>query len=147
MSLPPLNSEGVLPRSMHDCTLNEMRDMFAHPGSSLQRRRLFEDLERYVNELRKTGIPKALIVNGSFATSKEEPNDIDLIVVLPSDFNFEQQIGPFEYNLISRRRVRRNYGFDVFALAAETQEYQEMVEFFHRTRQPGLNKGLLRVAL
>ena len=40
------------------------------------------------------------------------------------------EVWPFEYNLIARRRTRRHYGFDVFAVRARSPEEQAMIAFF-----------------
>lgn len=147
MPVPPLNRQGVLPERIHDCTLDEIRDVFVQRGSTSQRRRLFEDLEKYIRELRSASIAETVIVNGSFVTSKRDPNDIDLIVVQPADFDLAQRLRPFEYNLISHKRVKRNYGLDILVVLADSDEYHNIVEVFHGTRDPTLRKGLARVIL
>ena len=86
--------------------------------------------------------------DGSFASAKADPGDIDLIVVYPADFNFTAQINPAEYNMIDRRRVRRVYGFDVAPVALRSPDLQFWTEFFGRDNRGDVpRKGLLRVIL
>lgn len=109
---------------------------------------LFEKLESFVREARQAGVVKAIIVDGSFITSKPDPNDIDLIVVVNRKVDFSEELRPADYNVLSRKRVRRGYGFDAFYMEEDSPEYKEMVSFFQRVKyDPQLFKGLLRVIL
>ena len=42
----------------------------------------------------------------------DEPDDIDLILILPAEIGLAADISPFQYNLVSARRVREEYKFD-----------------------------------
>lgn len=109
---------------------------------------LFEKLESFIKEAGRTGMVKAIIVDGSFVSSKPDPNDIDLIVVLEKGHDFEMELRPMDYNVLSRRRVRRRYGFDVFVEVEDSERYKERVEFFQQVKDSAdLTKGLLRIAL
>lgn len=51
-----------------------------------------------------------------------------------------------DYNLISRKRVARNYHFDVLAAPLGTRALFDYVELFRKVKGvPGPEKGLLRV--
>ena len=133
---------------MHDCSLDEVRQTFGTFKSSDRRPNLFRKLEPFVSELRRRGTAKALVVNGSFATAKSDPNDIDLVLVLPQGHDFTGDVTPDEYNLLSKRWVRRTFGFDMFVAEDESQEYERYTRFFQDVRnQPGESKGVLRVEL
>jgi hypothetical protein len=144
--------QALLPADIHDCTLGELEERFArdrwvenklHPC----RNRLFGRLRDYLTELRRVGLPAALLVNGSFVTDKPEPGDIDLAFVLPSDHNFVRDLSPREYSMLSKRRVRQEgYPFDLFVVAEGSTQHAEVVQFFHKVKdRPGLTKGFLRV--
>jgi len=45
------------------------------------------------------------LLNGSFVTAENEPNDIDLVVVVSSDHDFSAEFQPSEYNVLSKRQV------------------------------------------
>ncbi len=66
-----------------------------------------------------------LLIDGSFVTDKPDPNDIDLILDLPQTYDFRSELRPFEYNLVSRRRVANRYGFDLLVAREDSTELQE----------------------
>lgn len=89
-----------------------------------------------------------MIVNGSFVSGKAEPNDIDLIVELDASHDFTADLNPAEYNVVSKIRVFRRYGFDLLVARSGSPEYCRWVEFFQQVRlEPGVRKGILRVTL
>ena len=87
-----------------------------------------------------------MLVDGSFVTAKEAPNDVDAVVLLPTDF--QDQIAAnsdaaveFEEMLLTRRPE------EIFAAEDET-DWNDWIEFFSRTREAdGRRKGLVEVEL
>lgn len=148
MPIPDLDSAGFLPQGIFDCTLPEIELRFGRFETSDDRPRLFRQLLAYVSELRQWGIVRAVLVDGSFVTAKSKPNDIDLVLVLPDDFKMPVSLIPASYNSLSRNRVRRRWGFDLFLAREGGAELSKFVEFFQQVRhEPGRRKGLLRVSL
>jgi hypothetical protein len=96
-----------------------------------------------------------VILDGSFVMPPvDEPNDIDLILVLPSDWDMFRELKPFEYNVVSRKFTRREYQIDVLPAPAGSQaerEYQLLfegirIEWCRQFGWPaGSTKGLVRV--
>lgn len=151
--IPDLH-DGVLPFGIHACTFEEMRAKFGRFSRTDRRIRLAESLQKYIDEARKSGIAKAVVVDGSYITRKPEPGDIDLILVLRADFNLAKELRPFEYNLQSRRMVRRLYGFDVRAAVDGSETYSFYISEFSKVRLDDpeqsdnqTQKGLLRIEL
>ncbi|MBY0527591.1 MAG: hypothetical protein K2R98_29610 [Gemmataceae bacterium] len=147
-------TDGVLPHGTHDCTLDELDEVFGQFQRSDRRMELTKKLRSYVEQVRRTAIATAVVVDGSFVTAKEEPNDIDVILVLKADFDLQQELRPFEYNVQSKRMVRNLFGFDLRIALDGSELYHEAVAFFSQvrvndpeqtTRQT--RKGLLRIAL
>lgn len=146
MPIPPLNEDGLLPPGIHDCSLRELGERFGTFHSTDRRPRLYEKLQEYLIQVRSTGLVVAIIVNGSFVTSKPDPGDIDLILVLSSNQAPRADLPPMVYNVVSERLVRRRYGFDVLVAREDAREYGRYVEFFQQVRgQPHLRKGVLRI--
>jgi hypothetical protein len=146
--------DGVLPAGIHLCTLDEVEMTFGRFQRSNRRIQLTERLKQYVKAARSSGLVKALVVNGSYVTAKEEPDDIDLIVVLRPGATTAGTLRPFEYNVISRRAVRRDYRFDILVAEDGSEEYARQVAFFSRIALKGSDfqtrqttKGLLRIEL
>lgn len=148
VAIPELSGEGVLPAGLHECTLEELRDAFGRFQESDRRPRLFRDLERYHQEVSAANVGKYLVVNGSFVTEKPDPNDIDVLLVLRDDLDFEHPVPPFEYNARSKRYVRREFGLDLFPVFENHETYARMLGLFQQVKyQPGSEKGVLKVAI
>jgi hypothetical protein len=152
MSIPSLNADGLLPGDIHDCTLDEIEEIFGNDRWVENRMRpcrsvLFRRLRDYIEDIRRLDFVIAVLVNGSFVTGKAEPGDIDLGLVVTAEHDFNRDLRPFEYNLVSKRRVKANcYPFDLFVVAEESPEYLEVVALFRRVKyRPDLAKGFLRV--
>jgi hypothetical protein len=132
---------------MHECTLEEVRDRFGSFNGSDRRCRLFEKLEDYVHEAQKTGLVDELLLAGSFVTDKKVPEDIDLVALLGSSSD-PATLRPFEYNVVSRRQVRRRWRLDIFFAQRGTTEFDRAVALFQQVRgESAARKGLLRLRL
>ena len=166
MPIPPLVEHGLLPDGVHDCTLAEIDDSFGKfqlrpravgfRGKTKPEHRLdlSTRLKAYVDELGKSPIPVAcVLVDGSFCTSKDEPSDVDVALVLKADL--PSDLPPAFMNLLDKTYVRRRFHIDV-AHTLTTEEEVTAVEFFAQVKpgqlpeQPDglpVRKGMLRVAL
>ena len=80
--LPEFSESGYLPPGLHSADLVEVQRCF---GSNETRRALLRHLDNFVELVRSVGAKK-LILEGSFVTAKENPADIDVILVLPDTF-------------------------------------------------------------
>jgi hypothetical protein len=148
MPIPNFNEQGLLPPGIYDCSLEEIGERFGTFESTDLRPRLYEKLQAFLRQVRSTNLAIAVIVDGSFVTSKHVPGDIDLILLLPSNHDFSAELQPMAYNVLSRRRVSRRYGFDALVARENTREYTEYTADFQRVRgQPHLQKGMLRIRL
>jgi len=152
--LIPQLENGVLPEGIHDCTLKECQDVFGNFTRSDRRLRLTHALATYVGDAAASGIAVAVLIDGSYVTAKLEPNDIDLILVLRADFDPAIELRPMEYNVQSKRAVKKRYGFDVLPAILGSETYEEYVRLFSQVRMddPDLTtsqtvKGLLRIEL
>ncbi len=86
----------------------------------------------------------------------DEPNDIDLVLVLPADWDLQADLRPYQCNLISKRMLKKAYGFDVFVVKSGSTGEAKWIDFFgqvepkwatHFGWPDDLRKGILRVAL
>jgi hypothetical protein len=155
VKLPEVDEHGNLPPGIHDATLEEIERVFGSFQRSGRRPVLMQRLKEYVSEAARAGWRATVIIDGSFVMSRvDEPEDIDVILVLPSEWDMAADLRPFEYNLISKKRVKKKYGFDVFAVRHASVEYDKWTEFFSRVNvkwsevfglPTDLRKGLVRV--
>jgi len=150
MSIPELTPSGLLPEELHDCVLEEVGKRFGQFQVSDRRVILYEALQEYVNNLVEAKLAEAIVLDGSFITAKDEPGDIDLVVVLPRDHDEYRELRPFEYNLLSRKRVKK-YSHEFLDISAAPQDsvaFSERVDFFTQVKgETDVRKGLLRVLL
>ena len=150
------DDRGLLPPGIRDATLAEIEASFARFQKTDRRIKLFEKLKACLTELRRTGWQCEVILDGSFVMPPvDEPNDIDLILVLPADWDRARELRPFEYNLLSKRFARREYEIDVSPVLAGSKSDADVRLFFEQVRPEwcrkfgwpeGSAKGLVRVA-
>jgi hypothetical protein len=110
-------------------------------------------LKRYFAAAKNSGIVKAVIVNGSYVTCKDEPDDVDLIAVLDSGFDWTQELRPYKANMIDRAAIRREYKFDGFAYNEDETGLKNQIAVFavvtdkHVGLTSKTHKGMVRVRL
>lgn len=143
-TIPALTDAGLLPEGVHTCSLEEVRERFGRFDRSDRRSQLTKKLAEFVGELKSTGLVAWVGVDGSYVTSKPEPDDVDLVVVLRAEHDFSQELPPTDYNLVSKRKVRARFGFDVLVAPEDSPALREHLDFFQLTRD-GVAKGILKV--
>lgn len=147
MAVPALEPSGLLPVGVHEASFEELRDRFGSFQRTDRRPSLFKRLEAFVAELRASRLVTIMLIDGSFVTSADEPNDVDVILVLPQTHNFGAELLPFQYNVLSRRAVRRRHGIDLLVAVEGSTLLDEYVEFFSQVRgRPDVRKGMLSLS-
>jgi hypothetical protein len=91
--VPQFRDDGYLPEGLY--LASEAEVTFRFGTSSRRRRRLALRLRRWIELARLIG-GRRLLVDGSFVTRRDEPNDIDAVILLPIDFQrqIEDEIEP-----------------------------------------------------
>jgi len=146
--IPPFNEDGRLPEGIYDCTINEAGERFGAFQGNSRRPQLWDRFVDFMREVGACGWVDAVLVDGSFVTTKADPNDIDLVLVVSAHHDFSADFQPSEYNVLSKRRVNRRFGFDLLVARAESEEYRRYLAFFQQVRlEPGREKGILRIWL
>ena len=135
MPIPNLDAHGLLPAGVHDCTLMEIEAAFA---GNAHRRRLYRDFASCFKDELRARFVAPILVDGSFVTSAEAPNDVDVVL---------------DVMQASREKQRQCQKFWYFQLNLPGQE--DMAAFFQGLRAldakvAGLDerhrKGILRIA-
>ena len=101
--------------------------------SSDRRPELWARFVEFVREAKAYGLVDAVLMDGSFVTAEPAPNDIDLILVVPPGHDFSVDFQPSEYNVLSKRRVNRRFGFDLLVARADSEEYRRYVGSFNKS--------------
>jgi hypothetical protein len=81
--IPDCNDDGYLPAGIHPATLDEIADRFGRESELRQAQ--MESVRWLVDLARRAGV-RRIVVNGSFVTNKLEPNDVDCVLLIGSDF-------------------------------------------------------------
>ena len=142
-SIPPFDTEGYLPAGVYLATEAEVTFRFG--SATPRRRRLVLQLRRWVELARRVGAPR-LLIDGSFVTVKENPNDVDAVVLLPADFDRQIENG-LESALELEVMLLTRHPEEIFAAEDET-DWNEWVDFFSHTREANdRRKGLVEIEL
>jgi hypothetical protein len=97
-----------LPPGVHAALLEEVEEHFARFQKSDRRIKLFQKLCDYLAAVKKTECGTSVILDGSFIMAcVDEPDDIDLILILPRNWDAAADLKPYQYNLVSKRRVKK----------------------------------------
>jgi hypothetical protein len=81
--IPQFTDDGYLPPGIHSATLEEVAVRF---GQESELRRVQMESVRWLVELARRAGAQRIVVNGSFVTGKLEPNDVDCVLLIGSDF-------------------------------------------------------------
>ena len=109
--LPAFNQDGNLPEGLHPADGDEVFARFA--TTSVRRQWLGEQLRYLLTTAQATGSLHRVILWGSFVTSKESPNDIDVLLIMEEAFDSEQVLGDTKL-LFDYTQAKIRFTADVF---------------------------------
>lgn len=134
--LPEFDIDGDLPPGIHQATLDELEQLLGRFLVSDRRINVFAIFKQLMVMARSSGIVDRIVVGGSFVTAKPEPNDIDVVIILSMDVDFET-ITASQYTVTDRRAVRRvlkSEALDIITVRDGTTRMDLVLEFFQSTR-------------
>jgi len=141
--IPDFREDGYLPEGLHVATEAEVTFRFG--TSTPRRQRLALRLRRWI-ELSRAIAAHRLFVDGSFVTSKPEPNDVDAVVWIPNDFVQRVSRGDLETLELETMLLTR-HPEEIFA-AEDRRDWNDWLDFFSRTRETdGRRKGVVEIEL
>ena len=130
-----------MPLGLHDTSLEEVRTVL---GFTPRRNELIDGLEEYVRIWDRHEFLDYLVIDGSFATSKPDPGDIDLLLVAnlsaDSSGTFGDLLKSYCYD---RHFTQMEFGCEAFVVFG-SDELQDWLDFFGHDRQ-GNVRGLLQM--
>ena len=141
--IPTFDEHGLLPLGLHEATIPEIRSAL---GFTERRERLIDGLERFVRIWSESGFLEYSVIDGSFATAKPEPGDIDMLLVpkvealssLPADFRY--LVASHSYD---RDFTKREFGCEAFIMVGQ-DDINDWMDFFGADRR-GRRRGLIRL--
>ena len=147
------DENNLLPEGVHDATLEEVVSAF---GGTNRRDRLCDGLRQNLDAVKLTGWACEVLIDGSFVMpSVREPNDIDVLLIMPADWDMgRRDFRPFEYNVLSKSHTRRAHRVEVYAVIPGSEEHLYFASLFAKIRiewcrqfewPADSRKGLVRV--
>ena len=102
-------------------------------------------LERIYGMARESGHLKRFVVFGSFVTTKPEPNDVDIFMIMDDDFDVTK-VNSLDTVLFDHPSAQSHLGASVFWLrgCAALGGEQAAIEDWMLTRE-GRNRGILEI--
>jgi len=140
---PDFNSEGDLPVGVYQVTLSALIEHFG--SGTPQRRIVGRRLARIFELAKSTGHLSRFIVFGSFVTSKPEPNDVDIFILMQDTFDVSQVTGAA--SVVFRQSTAQNWlGTSIFWLRrfATIGGEQAAIEDWQFKRD-GTRRGIVEV--
>jgi len=130
MVIPEFQSNGELPAGEHNASLDEVEDRFGQ--QNVQRKMLMDGLRTASDNFTQAGV-RTIWVNGSFVTSKEEPNDID------GCWEYTDAVDTYilddAFISSTRKDAKEKYGLDFFISAIiEGATGLPFPQFFQKNR-------------
>jgi uncharacterized protein DUF6932 len=146
--LPEFDIDGDLPPGIHQATLDELELRLGRFVVSDRRLNLFGLFKQLMAMARSSGIVDRLVVGGSFVTAKPEPNDIDIVVILSMDVEFEA-LTASQYTVTDRgalRRVLKTDALDIITVRNGTTRMDLVLEFL-QSKRDNKQVGVVQVKL
>jgi hypothetical protein len=142
---PALTPDGTLPPGIHDAA--DWAEVAARFGGTPEREALLAKLRLGLDNLRDAGCPWVLL-DGSFVTSKPDPNDVDGCWQLVPSIDYARLDPCFlPRNPIEKQMQKVRYGMDFYrASSIEAGTGKSFIAFFQTTRE-GTARGIIRLDL
>lgn len=138
--IPEFDAYGYLPMGIHHSSMKDFFERFCCEND--QRRHLFKQFEAFLTLFQgMTGKMLRIIIDGSYVTAKPDPGDIDLILVLSRDFDFESPLS------LRLQHTKAEFNIHMIPITEDMIDHIEFwFDFFghDRERRP---KGLIEVFL
>lgn len=141
--IPDFTAHGLLPRGVYPATLEEVLERF---GGNERREQLLTGLVEALRLLRAAGC-RCVYINGSFVTSKERPNDVD--VCWDIDGVDADALDPVFFDFDNGRAAQKaRFGAEFFpAQVPEGLTGRTFLDFFQVDKQTGEPKGIIELRL
>jgi len=143
VALPALTDDGELSLGVHVASVREVLDRFG--TGSAQRRTIGLRLDRVYRVARETGQLVRFVVFGSFVTSKADPNDVDVFLVMADTFDAARLSGDARL-LFNHAAAQAHFGASVFWVRRRAAWPDEpgAVEFW-QVKRGGGRRGIVEI--
>jgi hypothetical protein len=144
MSLPEFNEYGDLPEGSHPASLAEVIARFG--SGTAQRMAVTGRLHRIYQLATATRCLDRLVVFGSYVSDENEPNDIDVILVMRNEFRSED-CPPESLVLFDHTRADAELGASIFWVRPDMLLGEPLEHFlaFWQTKRDGGRRGVVEI--
>ncbi len=130
--IPPFDDNGYLPPGIHQATLDEIEARF---GRDPEVRRAEMESLRWLVHLATEAKVERVVINGSFVTDVEEPNDVDCVLLIgPGTLRDSEAYAELEDGLPFLE-----------ILLTEQADFEDMIENVFATDRSETAKGTIEV--
>ena len=126
MPLPAFDNRGDLPVGVHQAMLAEVIERFGH--GTPQREFVTARLVHIYELARATGKLLRFIIFGSYVTTKPEPNDVDIVLVMTDNFEVAE-CNERTQSLFDHLGAQQVFGASVFSIRPSTALLVSVDEF------------------
>lgn len=144
MPLPGFNAFGDLPEGNHPASLAEVIARFG--SGSVQRAAVTGRLQRIYQLAVGTNQLDRLVVFGSYVSDVNDPNDVDVILVMRNDFRSEAC--PIESSILfDHTRANDELKASIFWVRPDMLFGEPLKEFlaFWQTKRDGRRRGVVEI--
>ena len=144
MPLPQFESTGDLPEGLHRAALDEVVARFG--TGSKRRQEVAARLLRVYQAARATRRLDRFVIFGSFVTSKPDPNDVDIILIMRDDFDLSS-CDEEERRLFNHIEAEREFGASVFWIRPSLLILETLDEFIShwQIKRDHTRRGIVEV--
>ena len=126
MPLPDFDSGGDLPEGVHQATIDEISARFGQ--GTPQRQTVTTRLLRIYHLAAATGKLDRVIIFGSYITTKPDPNDVDVVLVMHDDFEIHT-CDEATRSLFDHTQAADEFGASIFWLRPSMLFLETLEEF------------------
>ena len=141
--LPAFEEDGNLPEGLYPIGWEEIEERFA---DTPRRKMLLERLKTLHALATSTAFLERFVIFGSFVTTKPEPGDIDVILVMRAGFQSSQASSESQ-PLFDHAQADREFGASIFWIRTDLLILETVEEFldYWQTRRDGKRRGIIEV--
>jgi hypothetical protein len=146
MGLPEFNAQGDLPQGLHKATLAEILERFGQGSEARQAATAI--LQRIYHLVTATQKLERFVLFGSYITTKAEPKDVDIVLVMKDDFSMDACDEQTRL-LFDHQRAEDEIGASVFWLTPGALLRGSLADFLLRwgTKRDLTLRGIVEVVL
>lgn len=142
--IPSFDENGNLPPGIHEATFDEVIARFSLPRSRKRTSRT-QKLKAFYQFVRPFALQ--IYIDGSYTTNKLSPGDVDLLVLLKSDFDFKSKASARLHRFVNDEKTFHLHIFAVSEGHPEEGELWRLVDFFQQNNRenPPVKKGVILI--